>query len=257
MYLSPQNKFGFISVPRTGSHAFQKGLKSSIVESGLSHTDDLYIMDDEITTPKQLGTFPIDPKELRDFLGLNWGFPRNAMFPDNFKYYVMMHHLTPAHMVKGGLIQESELSSYNLFGFVRDPIKRWLSHAFLTAEVTRDLKTGFEREYVIEFIRSKLERLPYPPMIMPFMEDYFYYNGALVATPYTNDRMVEIQNTLVLSLGGSSIQELPIIRPMGATIPDNCRAPIQDWLPSDCLDKLQNRLQPDIDFYNKVVNNAL
>ena len=257
MYLSIENKFGFIAVPRTGSHAFHKGLKMSLVETGLSKDSDVYIMDDEIKSMKPIGNFPTNPSDLRNFLNLNWSFPRQTLFAPELRYYVMMLHLTPSHLVKGGLINENELSDYNLFGFVRDPIKRWLSHSFLSASITRDLRPGFEHEFIIDFIRVKLSNHPYPPMIMPFMPDYFYHEGQLVATPYTNDRMVEIHNTVVSNIGGLPINELPIVRPLGVTIPENCLADIVEWLPSDCIQKLQDHLQPDIEFYNKVLNNEL
>lgn len=257
MYLSTENKFGFIAVPRTGSHAFQQGLKEHVVDAGLAKPSDLYIMGNETNSFKPIANFPTNASNLRAFLNLNWDFPRQGLFPDKLRYYVMMHHLTPSHLIKGGAIKEDEISSYRLFGFVRDPIKRWLSHSFLSAEITKDLEPGQERQYIIDFIRIKLDNHPYPPMIMPYMPDYFYHEGQLVATPYTNDRMLEVLSSLVVSSGGAPVTTMPSIRPMGATIPQTCLVDINEWMPTDCIDKLTSHLQPDIDFYNKVINNEL
>lgn len=279
MYLSNHNKFAFIAVPRTGSHSFTRALETQLVNTGLadSHGDQYIIKSINPILPlaqtpvKQITGFPTNPTDLKAFLEITAEAPRADKFPPSLRYYVMMHHVTPSHLIKAGLLTIDNISEYNLFGFVRDPIQRWLSHCFLSAGVTGDLvgytlysgenivppKFSDPVEFIKDFIRVKLQNHPYPPLIKPYMEDYFYHEGQLVATPYTNDRMLEILNQVVTAAGGSALTEMPEIRPLGSTIPTVCKGDINDWLPSDCVDALLTHLDRDIIFYNKVINNEL
>jgi hypothetical protein len=260
MYLSKDKNFVFIGVPRTGSHSFQQALESSLVSNAdVDSSNDIYINTGLVgSTPNQeIGNFPTNPNLLQFFLGVDdYPFPKIGTFTPQLRYGIMMHHLTPSHLVKGGLITEEELDTINIFGIVRDPIQRWLSTVFLTSKVNRDLEEGKEVEYVIDFIRVKLKHTRYQPMVKPFMKDYFYHEGALVGTPHLMDNMLTVFNNLMDTIAGAtSITALPNIRPLGSTIADQCKDAVDNWLPRDCLDELNDRLSEDIDFYNKVAKN--
>lgn len=258
MYLSKNKNFAFIAVPRTGSHSFQQALEEGLMtNTSIDTSQDIFFNTNAGKPNNQIGLFPTDPSQLQEFLELeNTSFPRRGAFPPDLRYTIMMYHLTPTHLVKGGLVSEQELGTLNIFGAVRDPIERWMSHTFLSSKITMDLEEGKEIEYVIDFIRVKLKNHRYPPMIKPFMQDYFYYEGQRVGTPYLNTDMLSVYNNLMDTIPGAShISALPHIKPLGATIPEKCKAPIDTWLPKDCVDDLLDRLALDIEFYNRVVNN--
>lgn len=235
MYLSKSRNFLFSAVPRTGTHTTIEALAAKLPPE----SSDVVI---QFNSANEYAGIPNTYEELLSTLG------RADVFPPGFIYarYATLLHLTPKNLISLGLVTLDELKGMTTFGFVRDPIDRYLSICMLQVSLgVTSLGERTAQEFLIDYIRNTSAAVAFP------MRDFFEVDGEQVVTPYHMDNMLTPINALLSSNGLPLLTELPIMNAAKSGYPT-----LQDgdtsWIPTDCMEKLNTILADDIAFYNSL-----
>lgn len=229
MYLSRKHKLLFIAIPRTASNSTQRALLNSDITDP---TDIVY----------SLGRDP------RDF--------------DSIEKY----HISPQAMVDSGIISLDELLEYKCFGFVREPLERWVSSVFL-ARYTGVLDNSVDPlEQMCDLVRNGPNPRPFArngkspefrqPDYKPFTYRKFLYVGDTKVLDVYQWKDVETVTNNILSekLGYYVSVDFPHIKMNPEGVPAQFREPIENWFPTDCREKLLSYFSEDIEIYNSMVS---
>ena len=226
MYLSKKHKLLFIAVPRTASNSTQRAL----LNSDITHPTDIVY---------SLG---------------------------NCKEYdaIEKYHTTPQNVIDRGLIHLDDISQYTCFGFVREPLERWVSSVFL-ARYTGVLDSSVDpldqmcdlirngsspRPFVRNGRNPKFRQANYKPFTY---RKFFYVGDTKVADIYKwQDVEAVTNNILSEKLGYDVSVDFPHIKMNPEGVPDQFREPIENWLPSDCHEKIVSYFSDDIEIYNSI-----
>ena len=265
MYISYEHQFVQIAVPRTASVSSCAAIR----QSDITHSSDVFYSVPE----QQGGEFPKSDsllfgrnlsffveelgmsqdclKSQPSYTGNELGKAVSLKLSEELKKSILLHHLTPSHLLTLGLLTSEQLENFNLFGFVRDPIERWVSRTFLSMQLAGI--TENKLEILTDFIRSgKFSRSDTASNIVASkMKDYFFHEGTQVVTPYRYSNMETVVSDFIASKGGTRPDPFPTVGVINV-IPEEFRAPVAGWMPSDCLTALQEHYAEDINFYNSV-----
>lgn len=174
--------------------------------------------------------------------------------------------MTPQQIVDSGLITKDELSEYKMFAFIREPKRRWLSAFFMG--IGHFAQFGVETlEQMTRVIRNDDLWSRYfgtgEPTSKPFsgerygFEDFLYKNylfvdGEKVVETYRYENMAEILHALIADKTGvTSDVQLQHVQMHSRGVPEAFENPMSDWMPSDCLAKLETYLEQDRSFYDE------
>lgn len=170
--------------------------------------------------------------------------------PDWVKKCILLHHLTPTHLVRLGLLTEQQLTDFHTFGFVRDPLEKWVSGQFLIRHLAKANLPVLEN--ITAFIRNGKFRNKHP-IVESKMKNYFFHEGVQVATAYPYLDVESVVGDVIASKGGSRPDPFPRAGLLNV-VPQEFREPIETWMPEDCVSALQEHYADDIAFYNSVVS---
>lgn len=272
MFISYQHQFAQIAVPRTASVSVCAALRQSNI---VSDSDVFCSVPENASGSLQKSSTTLFDKRITHFveeLGLpndilfdrdkhtaspttradmGYGFHVAVRLSDLIKKGILLHHLTPSNLLRLGLLTEEQLIDFNVFGFVRDPLEKWVSGQFLVRQlggVTENAVT-----HLTKLVRSGGFHGKNPSsLVAPMMRDYFFHDGQQVATAYHYDNVDTVIGDLIESSGGTRPTTFPQVGVVNA-VPDEFRAPVTEWLPADCVAALQEYFADDIAFYNSVV----
>ena len=214
MYLSRKNNFLLIAVPRTASNSAHQLLREFVPPTPI----DSYF-----------GLHPQNPPYQRDQLA--------------------RYHATPQSIVLNNWMTREELDDINAFGFVRDPVERWVS-SFYLARASGRLKVNptFDHKPFIEALIDDDIVWPFrkPVFVRQRMTDYFYINDKQVVDAYDWRDFAEV----IGDLTGQAVTDVPHVS-LGDGVPEEYRRPIDEWLSPERCEKLRRELKDDIAFYEK------
>ena len=162
--------------------------------------------------------------------------------------HAFVGHLTPLEMVRLGLITEDQLLSYNLFGFVREPLDRWISGFFFARSLME--WQGDPLEHMIRRIRAGGNAMNLGVFFNRPQRGWFMYEGEIIGTAYDYKKLNSTVGDIIEFYGESKPEEYPRIK--SGYRPDWYKVPSSEFLPADCQDALINYLGEDIDFYSTV-----
>lgn len=226
MYLSKQHKLLFIAVPRTASNSVQ----SALLNSSLATSTDI------------VHSLPKTPQD---------------------KEAIALYHRKPSSLIDGGVLSLEELKEYTAFGFVREPFERWVSSIFLARYTGVLDSTEDALAQMCRLIRDKENPRPFvgrkhseykTDYKDPFtFKSYFFHNDEQVVTAYKFQDVETVTNNILTSkLGMEYKGAFPHINMNPQGTPAQFKQPIQDWLPTDCYEKLNAYFSDEITFYNSV-----
>lgn len=271
MFISHQHQFAQIAVPRTASVSACAALR----QSNISHDTDVFcsVPEQASGSLKKSSTALFD-RHIAYFVGtlglpedilldrdkptvtsavrsdMGYGLQAAMKLADWVKKGILLHHLTPSHLVRLGLLTEQQLADFNVFAFVRDPLERWVSGQFLVRQLGGVNQNSLA--HLTNIVRSGSFRGKNPSsLVTPMMRDYFFHDGQQVVTAYHYDDVETVVGDLIESSGGTRPSEFPQVGVINV-VPQEFRAPIADWLPADCVNALQEYFADDIAFYNSV-----
>jgi hypothetical protein len=224
MFISKKHKFAYFAAPRVASNSVQNVLENSGFDD---ESNIIFNFDIESANGETLSD--PDSKEAKDL--------------NNY-------HTSPSSAIQNGYTTLEELRSFTTFGFVRDPIKRWVSRFFLAKHF--GFWKGDPADILTLAIRHDLFEGNRPPLIFHWpLREYFYHNDELVVTPYKLDDIDTVLPEIVRSLGGTPPEVIPKIQ-VGDITPEEYRRPIEEWLPPDCVISLRSYFRADIEFYESL-----
>lgn len=160
----------------------------------------------------------------------------------------LFKHLTLEEAVRAGFIKEEDLDTYDIFGFVRDPIDSYVSVYFFANYAN---KSESSLEGMIADIDTIVAEDGPWQLFGRKPRDSFFYKGKQIvkALPYSNYKY-EMEK-LVAKFGGTLPDPLPRFK--GESRPEWARQPIETWLPAESLAKLKVVLADEIAFYEEVL----
>ena len=242
MLISHKNKFIYSRATKTGSSSAQ----AALAEAGITGPEDV------------ISGYKNDPKEgflgkpqnipnwsLEDYLSFSpYGVPedfQNQKLP-NAGAHVFTGHLTPEEMVLSGLVTEDQLFSYEVFGFIREPVDRWFSAYFFESSLVGRNKDPME---------DILERIENDNMYIQVfldrpMSSWFTYQGEQVGKAYDFKSIDKVLKDLIERKGGQ-FSGTPRLK--SHYRPDGFKRPTAELLSSSHLKKLEEYLSDDIVFY--------
>jgi len=254
MYISYEHQLVQIGVPRTASVSACTALR----QSDIANSTDVFCSIPEhrkaelprSRTPMFNNHFSFFVKELGLAGEAEVGKLVGLKLPDWVKKCILLHHLTPTHLVRLGLLTEQQLTDFHTFGFVRDPLEKWVSDQFLIRHLANVNLPVLE--YLTAFIRNGKFRNKHP-IVASKMKEYFFHDGVQVATAYPYLDVESVVGDVIASKGGSRPDPFPREGLLNV-VPQEFREPIETWMPEDCVSALQEHYADDIAFYNSVVS---
>lgn len=225
MYISKKHKLLFIAVPRTASNSVQHAL----MNSDLKHSTDV------VSTLEKPG----------DVSAIN------------------AYHMAPDDLIEQGLLTPEELGEYTTFGFVREPLERWVSSIFLArhvgvmdktedalTQITRLVREGNSPRPFGKHPRFKFGQQSYRPFSY---KKYFFQGDTQVIDAYRFEDVEAVTNRLVSEkLGKDSSVTFPHIQVNPRGTPAKFKEPVESWLPSDCYEKIKAFFAEETAFYESV-----
>lgn len=222
MYLSKKHKLLFIAVPRTASNSVQEAIKSS----GIADPTDV--------------VYSLSPDH-----------------PDHIDNY----HMRPTTLVENGLITDEGLSEYTAFGFVREPLERWVSSIFLARSMGMVRQDIDPLDLIVNLVNSGVPR-PFAgkdskfsqPNYKPFhYRNFFFHGDKQVVDAYRWEDFEAVTNRILSEKLGSEYKgTFPHINMNPDGTPDEFKAPVESWLPSDCYEKMKAYFAEETAFYESV-----
>lgn len=225
MYLSKKHKLLFIAVPRTASNSVQHAL----INSELKDSTDVVL----------------SLKEQRDVSAIN------------------AYHMTPSNLIEKGFLTLEELKEHTTFGFVRDPLERWVSSIFLARHVGFMDQSEDALTQICKFVRERENLRPFylgsrfkfaeqrPPAFN--YKKYFFCGDTQVIDAYRFEDVEAVTSRLIKEkTGKDSESAFPHIQINSNGTPTEFKEPVGSWLPSDCYEKVKAFFAEETAFYESV-----
>jgi|SaaInlStandDraft_1057018.scaffolds.fasta_scaffold03467_5 hypothetical protein len=222
MYLSKKHGVLFIAVPRTASNSVQRVLLNSDLSDDVVHS---------LAGPQNTDA-------------------------------ISAYHSTPSTLIAKGTLTADELSVYTNFGFVRDPLKRWVSSIFLARYTGVLDKTEDALTQICNLVRVGPSPRPFLNKAKPFTQpdykpfaykNFFFIGDQQVVDAYRWEDIEQVTNKIISDKLGQTVKTaFPHIQMNADGIPDAFRQPVADWLPADCYEKISAYFADDLAFYESV-----
>jgi len=146
---------------------------------------------------------------------------------------------TLKELVNSGIVDDPQ--KYKVYGFIRDPIERYISLFFMWYRIQNTL------EDMVAQIDDMDEKYGHPFFLNRKYSDYFTYDG-YVQRPLIYEDKYKDQLKSIISQYGGQVNELPKLK--SSYRPDWSRQDYNNWLPVSSLNKLKRMFEEDIEFYN-------
>lgn len=222
MYLSKKHKLLFIAVPRTASNSVHRVL----LDADLS-ADVVY--------------------------GLNGPHDTDA---------IAAYHSSPSSLIDSGIITADDLDTYTAFGFVREPLERWVSSIFLARHTGVLDKTEDALTQICDLVRNGRSPRPFYAKAKPFKQpdykpfaykNFFFHEDKQVVDAYRWEEVEAVTNRIMGDKLGREVKAtFPHIQVNPSGVPEKFKQPVKDWLPTDCYDKMKAYFAQDLAFYESV-----
>lgn len=224
MYLSKKHKLLFIAVPRTASNSVQRVL----MDSGITDSSDI--------------VRALEPRS-------NWDL-------------INAYHTKPSELINAGVLTPAEISEYTAFGFVREPLERWVSSIFLARYMGVLDQTEDALTQICRLVRNGESPRPFfgkqellnRPQYQPFnYHNFFFHGDTQVVDAYRWEDVEAVTNKILNEkLGSEQTVSLPHIQMNPNGTPSQFKEPVESWLPSDCFEKMKAYFAKETAFYDSV-----
>ena len=224
MYLSKKHKLLFVAVPRTSSNSVQRALLHS-----------------EIADPSDVVYSLKNPNDTAS---------------------IARYHMRPSGLVSEGILSADEIAEYTAFGFVRDPMERWVSSIFLARHTGVLDKSEDPLTQICNLVRSGGSPRPFMAKRKPFSqasyapfsyENFFFIGDKQVVDAYRWEDVESVTNSILGSKLGTPVSgKFPHIQLNRDGVPEAFREPAQNWLPQDCFETMSAYFSDEVAFFNQV-----
>ena len=267
MIISHKNKFTLLRVPKTGSTS----LEASVRFCGGVDKDDICSETEDAFLPLQ--NIPKTAKEqcrkhalILDIIEKktknNLELSEKALKNWNRKWIIFMEHNTLddwfeiPYFSKLNLISREQVLKYKHYGFMRDPIKRYLS-SFVFFQGWLSMFKKQNKPITIEsFHEFTLKELKnHHNVLFRPQKDYFYFEGKQIAKPLLFDNWASEASRMIKEIGLHPLSVYPRFKEKGG-LPNktrNVKHSVEEWVDScaKIKDYLQEHFFEDIEFYQK------
>ncbi len=269
MIISHKNKFTLLRVPKTGSTS----LEASVRFCGGVHKDDICSETEDAFLPSQ--NIPSIVKEqckkhfaLKGIITqknkhkLDFTEQENILRKWDRKWQVFIEHNTMddwfdiPYFSESNIISKQQVLEYKHFGFIRNPIERYLS-SFIFFQVYSGRALGFQKPITIESFRDftfkelkKNDSILFRPQ-----KDYFHFEGKQIAKPLLFDNWASEASKMIKKIGFRPLSIYPKFKEKGGN-PKKIKKinpSVKEWVDScaKIKDYLQEHFFEDIEFYKK------
>tara|TARA_R100000951_G_scaffold57921_1_gene48670 strand:+ start:134 stop:952 length:819 start_codon:yes stop_codon:yes gene_type:complete len=269
MIISHKNKFTILRVPKTGSTSLEASARfcGAVNKNDIcSETEDAFLPAQNIpeTVKEQCRKHAliVDIIEKKTKNNLEFSEQEKAIKNWNRKWIIFMEHNTlddwfqVPYFSKLNLISREQVLKYKHYGFMRDPIKRYLS-AFVffqgCANVFKKENRPITIESFHEFTLNKLKK--HRNILFRPQKDYFYFEGKQIAEPLLFDNWASEASRMINEMGLNPLVVYPRFKEKGG-LPNKTKKikpSVEEWVDScaKIKDYLQEHFFEDIEFYQK------
>lgn len=156
----------------------------------------------------------------------------------------LLKNLTLQEIINCGIISIEELQSYQVYGFIRDPIERYIS-AFFFERYSMGLPATKQdligAVYALDHSYGPISFINRPYSL------FFECQGKRYGQPLDYRDYKYHMKRIIESYGGTFPESMPNLK--GDIRPEWSRQPYKNWIPKDCLDTLGTILGEDIKYY--------
>lgn len=156
----------------------------------------------------------------------------------------LLKNLTLQEIVNCGIMSIDQLDTFKVYGFIRDPIERFISAYFFERHsmgmpTSKDDFIG--AVYALDHYYGPISFINRPYKL------FFECQGKQYGKPLDYRNYKYEMKRIIESYGGKFPTVLPTLK--GDIRPEWSREPYKNWIPKDCLDTLNTVLEQDIQYY--------
>lgn len=269
MIISHKNKFILLRVPKTGSTS----LEASVRFCGAVDKYDICSKTEDAFLPAQ--NLPVSYKnEVQRHMQLlqvvkikqKYNFKltdeekQRLNYPHKWMFFMEHNTLDDFFKIpcfsKLNLISKKQISEYKHYGFLRDPVERYLS-SFVFYQVWSG--KGKQKPITVEeFHKFTLKELKNNDNILfrP-QKEYFYFEGKQIAEPLLFNNWASEASRMIKEIGFHPLTVYPRFKEDGGAKKrlNNKKPKVADWVDSyaNIKDYISDHFHEDIEFYKKYI----
>lgn len=270
MIISHKHKYTLMRVPKTGSTS----LEASVRFCGGVHKDDICSKTEDAYLPTQNlpGQIKEELKEAHTFrkivekkIKYNFDLTKKESLMERYgrRWDLFMEHNTLddwiniPHYSKHNLISKKQILEYKHYGFLRDPIERYLSSfVFYQMWTSRTEKKPITVEAFHDFTLNELET--HSNILFRPQKHYFYFQGKQIAEPLMFKDWSSEASRMIKEIGLHPLKVYPRFKENGGAAkqrPDHVRPLVSDWVDkhSKIKEFIDEYFREDIEFYNHYI----
>jgi hypothetical protein len=267
MIISHTNKFTLLRVPKTGSTSLEASVRfcGAVDETDMaSKTEDAFLPMQNIPCYKKkvmLFKEMLSIAERKKKMGMKLTEEERKCLRDKPRWMIFFEHNTLDDVMDSdfwsdlGLINHKQIMTYRHYGFLRDPIERYVS-SFIFYQVWRGRKLGKTLPITVEafheFTYNQLttnDNILFRPQ-----KDWFHYRGEKIVEPLIFDNWSSEASRMIKELGFHPLTVYPRFKEDGGA---KKRFPNGNPKAKDFIDPFPNiknfiheHFKEDINFYN-------
>ena len=268
MIISHKNKFTLLRVPKTGSTS----LEASVRFCGAVDKDDICSLTEDAYLPLQNipNTARKQCAKHRAIRGIaRQKIKLKSILTDEEKkildykqrWMFFMEHNTLddwfdiPYYSELNLISKKQIKEYKHYGFLREPVERYLS-SFVFHQVWKGRAKGVQKPITIEeFHRFTLKDLKkHDNILFRPQKDYFYFEGEQVAEPLLFKTWASEASRMIKEIGFHPLEVYPRFKEGGGAKNILKEKPkVEEWVDSHSKikDYIEDHFCEDIEFYKK------
>jgi hypothetical protein len=269
MIISHKNKFTLMRVPKTGSTS----LEASVRFCGAVHEDDICSKTEDAHLPVQ--NIPFSYKEeVQHHMQLlkiaktkqSYKFKlteeeqQRIDYPHKWMFFMEHNTLDDWFKIpcfsKLNLISKEQVHEYKHYGFLRDPVERYLS-AFVFYQVWSG--RGKQKPITVqEFHKFTLTELKkHDNILFRPQKEYFYFEGKQIVEPMLFNNWSSEASRMIKEVGFHPLSVYPRFKEDGGAKKrlNNNKPQVADWVDSyaNIKDYISDHFREDIEFYKKYI----
>ena len=272
MIISHKNKFTLMRVPKTGSTS----LEASVRFCGAVDKDDICSSTEDAFLPTQNLPETIKPelaktyrfkKIVKEKIKYNFELTKKEELMEKYgrRWMLFMEHNTLddwidiPHYSKHNLISKEQILEYKHYGFLRDPVERYLSsfvfYQIWSAKFNLEDKKPITVEGFHDFTLNELET--HENILFRPQKDYFHFQGKQIAEPLMFNNWSSEASRMIKEIGFHPLKVYPRFKENGGAKnkPDYQKPTVSDWVDkySKIKDFIEEYFSEDIKFYNQYI----
>jgi hypothetical protein len=270
MIISHKHKYTLMRVPKTGSTSLEASVRfcGAVHEDDIcSNTEDAYLPTQNL--PEQIRKELVQAHRYREIVKqkVKYKFEltkkESLMKKYGRQWDLFMEHNTLddwiniPHYSKHNLISKKQILEYKHYGFLREPIERYLSSfCFYQMWTSRTEKKPITVEAFHDFTLNELK--DHENILFRPQKDYFYFQGKQIAEPLMFKNWSSEASRMIKEIGFHPLKVYPMFKENGGAAkqrPDHVRPLVSDWVDkhSKIKEFIDEYFREDIKFYNQYI----